>query len=87
MGAEEWNISERKISSYSVSTGNDSGRGLRRTQGKNLALGRKAVEGLEQQDFKVAGNGSQNRTQGNVLRCPPLATDGFLLACSLMKSC
>lgn len=59
MGAEEWNISERKISSYSVSTDNDSGPGVRRTQGKIPALGRKAVEGLEQQNFKVAGNGSE----------------------------
>lgn len=84
MRAEEWNISERKLSSYIVSTGNDSGPGLRRTQGKNPALGRKAVEGLEEWNFKVAGNGSQNR---KVLRCPPLAADGFLLARSLMKSC
>lgn len=54
MGAEEWNISERKISSYSVSTGNDSGPGLRRRQGKNPTLGRKAVEGLEQcQEMEV----------------------------------
>lgn len=53
MGAEEWSISERKISS------NDSGPGVRRTQGKVPALGRNAVEGLEQQNFKVAGNGSE----------------------------